>query len=166
MKKISISLFATVLFVLYSCTTMKYHNELSRMHKDYGLDFPVQVGIIMADTIDSSQENIPVYLEVENLTNKIVNICNLSYWHNSLPQLQINDSIIDRSIRVRPGTDKEYLTLNKSEKRVFKFTFSFDQIYNLDRLSPGEYRLFFVVRPLYDYPYIGYVSLSHTFFIR
>lgn len=166
MSKFLLSLLILFTCMLSSCTTRRYQMEMSRMRKTYGLDKPVQVYIIMPDSIDSSQKDIPIHVKVENLTNREITVNNLSNWYNAVPRLCMNDSVIAHSIRVNSHKDKEHYILEKQGEMVFMFDFSFDQIYNLKRLQPGEYEMYHNVRPLYDYPNIGIKSQIQTIHVR
>ena len=149
-----------------SCATRRFQLEKSRMQKTYGLEIPFQVNIIMPDTIDLSQKDIPIYLEVENLSDKAMNISNLSNWYYAYPQLWFNDSLIDCSVKVNAHAEKTFFVLEGREKRVFKFDDTFDFAYSLKRLQPGEYKLDFAICPLYDNPHIGTASKPHTIYLR
>lgn len=156
----------TVISAMSSCATRRFQLEKSRMQKAYGLEIPFLVNIIMPDTIDLSQKEISIYLEVENLSDKTMNINDLSNWYYAYPQLWLNDSLIDCSVRVNAHAKKTYFVLEGLEKRVFKFDDTFDFVYSLKRLQPGEYKLDFAISPLYDYPHIGTASKPHIIYLR
>lgn len=156
----------SVISAMSSCATRKFQLEKSRMQKTYGIEIPFQANIIMPDTIDLSQKDIPIYLEVENLSDKAINISNLSNCYYAYPQLWLNDSLIDCSIRVNAHAEKTYFVLEGREKRGFKFDYTFDFAYSLKRLHSGEYKLDFAICPLYDYPHIGTASKPHIIYLR
>ena len=170
MKKPYLFIIVLILVVTYSCGTIKpftsFQAELSKMRKYYGTEMPVQINIIMIDTIDSTQKNIPVKLEIENLTNEMISINNLSNWFYSFPQLWKNDSVVPLQIKVNSHMEKESLLLQTHEKTVFPFYCTFDHAYNLNRLPQGEYKFEIIVRPLFNFPNLMFVSHPHMIYVR
>ena len=151
-----------LLNVISSCVTVRYENDLKKVLNTYNIDKPLQVSIFMPDTIDLLQKDILIYLEAENMTAKEMNINNLSNWYYAHPQLLMNDSLVDCDIRVNSHPEKDYYILGNHEKRRFIYDFSFDKIYSLKKIQPGEYRLQFIISPFFDYPHIGFVSSCKT----
>lgn len=143
--------------------------EFAKMHKVYGADWPVQVRIIVADTINPHQKDITIGLEVENMTSDSIFLCNLNNWYNAFPLLWQTDSLIDYSVRINSHMDKEYVVIKKYETIIIEYDFPLDFIYgySLERMNKDEVlRLEFVVRPLKQFPHLMMLSKPHTIVIQ
>lgn len=122
------------------CLFSGFINQENRNIKQLSIEFTVE----LSDTIYKEQSNIPIILQIKNISSESQTLRNPSHWANSFPYLKQGEKEIPMiKIKVNPMHLMD--TINIAGGKIYRteFDYPLDRIVELNSLSSGEYKLFF-----------------------